>query len=259
MKQFTALLQKINEKLALPQPAKSRIVLEIAADLEDLYLVYRSKGLDEEQARKKAEEKIDLTDDTLAELVRIHESPLRKWMDRISEQAQTRWERILLCCMILFISVISIQAVTQTEILQEASKFVWPILGIGFIAIALSIPKFYTLYIKKDHSVRRLRKGLPLLLFLGIGNLLTGMLGYYIELAISGSKSMFVGLMGIICIRFDTGTQQIPNVTAWLIRSSSMIMICLLLTMLIGLIWFILWNKVQKIEKAEAELVLKET
>ncbi len=34
----------------LPQPAKSRILLEMAADLEDLYEVYREQGLGDEVA-----------------------------------------------------------------------------------------------------------------------------------------------------------------------------------------------------------------
>jgi hypothetical protein len=258
MRRFTSLLQNINKKLDLPQPARSRIILEIAADLEDLYQVYRGQGMDEKQAEQKTQEKMDLTDEALAELVKIHESSFRRWMDRISEQARTRWERILLVCMIVFIAAISMQALTTTEILRQTSQFVWPIIGIGFLAIALSIPKFYSLYIKKDHSVKRIHKGLPLLLFLGLGNCAFGMLGYYIELGLSGSRSMFAGSMNILCIRLDADPKRISDIAAWLIRSSSMIMICMLLTMLIGLIWFVLWNKVQKIELAESEIVLKD-
>lgn len=257
MNHFLPLLQSIHTKLNLPQPAKSRIILEIAADLEDLYQVYRSKGLNEEDAAQRAREKIDMTDEALAELVNIHSSPLQKWMDRISNQARTRWERIVLFCIIVFITAISYQAVITTEILRLTSPFVWPIMGIGFISIIVAIPKFYTLFIKKDYSVKRLRKGLPLLLFLGGADLCLGILGYYVELGLAGGKTMFVGLMGILCIRFETNPQRISQITDWLIRSTSMIMICMLLTLLIISSWFILWNKVQRIEQAEAEILLK--
>lgn len=59
MNPFNPLLKRINDKLDLSQPAKSRIVLEIAADLEDLYRIYRDRGLSEEEALHKAQEKED--------------------------------------------------------------------------------------------------------------------------------------------------------------------------------------------------------
>ena len=35
MKRFTSLMQEIEAKIDLPQPVKSRILLEIASDLDD--------------------------------------------------------------------------------------------------------------------------------------------------------------------------------------------------------------------------------
>ena len=37
MKRFTILLTEINEKLKLPQPQKSRIIWEIADDIEETF------------------------------------------------------------------------------------------------------------------------------------------------------------------------------------------------------------------------------
>ena len=44
MKQFTPILKRINERLNLPQPTKSRIILEITCDLEDAYDFYLENG-----------------------------------------------------------------------------------------------------------------------------------------------------------------------------------------------------------------------
>jgi len=60
MTQFTPILKRINERLDLPQPTKSRIILEIASDLEDTFRFYLQKGLDEQESFQKAEEKFDL-------------------------------------------------------------------------------------------------------------------------------------------------------------------------------------------------------
>ncbi len=53
MKQFESQLKKINNKLDLPQPVKSRIVLEIAADMEDTFNFYFDKGMNEKDALQK--------------------------------------------------------------------------------------------------------------------------------------------------------------------------------------------------------------
>ncbi len=47
MNRFAPLLKSINARLDLPQPTKSRIILEIASDLEDMYQFYQSQGPDE--------------------------------------------------------------------------------------------------------------------------------------------------------------------------------------------------------------------
>jgi biopolymer transport protein ExbB/TolQ len=50
MRRFTEILRGAAERLDLPQPTKSNVLLELAADLEDLFLHYRSQGQDEEEA-----------------------------------------------------------------------------------------------------------------------------------------------------------------------------------------------------------------
>jgi hypothetical protein len=81
MNRFASLLREVNNRLNLPQPTKSRILLEMAGDLEDLYNFYRGQGLDENEAVQKAEEKIDASYEALAELVEIHQTSYRKLME----------------------------------------------------------------------------------------------------------------------------------------------------------------------------------
>ena len=59
MNQFTPLLKQLNSRLDLPQPQKSRILLEISADLNDLYDLYVSQGHSREEAKQRAEIKFD--------------------------------------------------------------------------------------------------------------------------------------------------------------------------------------------------------
>lgn len=259
MKQFTPLLKSINKRLDLPQPTKSRIILEIAADLDDLYQLYLSRGLEENEAAQKAEEKIDLTDEALNELVQIHQSLFRKLLDKISAQAQSRWEKVAFIFMLLFIVAISVQAIFSTQFLSQASKWIYPVLGMSIAAILISFPKFYQLYIKKDHLLKKIRTGLSLILGMGVLNLVIGILGYVIELLMAeDSALLFVNHLAYIVTTQEAGSgQTLSNITAWMIKTSSLIMFTLVSTISIAFIWYILINKVSKIERAEAAVLLE--
>lgn len=258
MNRFTPLLKKINTKLDLPQPAKSRIVLEIAADLEDLFQFYRNQGLDEKAAMKKVYEKFDVTDEALMELAQIHESVFRKWMDKISERAQNRWEHFVMILILISIALLASKAILSTRFFVNISMFVLPMVGIAFFVMAKFLEKAYYLYIKKDYDIKTLRKGLLPLLVLGSGNIFLGISGYFIELLMTGENAVFTGLLGILCLNPKMGEETTVELAEWLTKSSSMIMVCMLITIFIALILFILWNKIQKIEQAEAACLLEE-
>ncbi|MFH1754248.1 MAG: hypothetical protein ABIA59_00965 [Candidatus Latescibacterota bacterium] len=53
MSRFEGLLKQINGKLDLPQPTKSRILLEIASDLDDMYRVFIQQGMSEQDAAER--------------------------------------------------------------------------------------------------------------------------------------------------------------------------------------------------------------
>ena len=104
MKKFAPLLQSINKNLDLPQPEKSRILLEIGGDMNDMYDLLISQGSNEEQAEQKVKEKFEMTKKSLSELVDVHQTGFRRWMDKLSAQAQSRWERVILSIFILFLT-----------------------------------------------------------------------------------------------------------------------------------------------------------
>jgi hypothetical protein len=60
MARFSSIIRDLNSRLDLPQPARSRVLLEIHADLEDLYEFYLQKGAEAAEAEKMAEERLGL-------------------------------------------------------------------------------------------------------------------------------------------------------------------------------------------------------
>ena len=101
MSRFNLFLHRTGERLALPKATRSLILVEIASDLEELFDHYVQEGLSEDEAAARAEEKVDMSDEALAELVRIH-SDARSWTDRIARRTQPFWEQIAMVLIVLF-------------------------------------------------------------------------------------------------------------------------------------------------------------
>lgn len=261
MNRFHDFLEGINNKLEIPQPMKSRIILEIAADLEDLYQHYRKQGINEDTAAKKAQEKIDFSNEALRQLTHIHASSLQKYLDKLSEHAQTRWERSFLGIIFLTICVPSVYQLVATDFFRNASLFIWPILLIHVFAIFIFILKSYQIFIKKDHAKYKIYKGLSLIFISAAGSFFVTICGYFIELYSLKSENLFYAMNPFLLVLLNLdkpGHYDILNqVSQWLIRSSSMVMFGLLASIFILLLWFVLSLKVKRIEEAESSAFLK--
>ena len=258
MKRFAPILEELNQKLDLPQPQKSRIILEIAYDLEEAYNAYRQQGLSHGEAFAKAQEKFAVNDASLAELVRIHQAPFKRWANQLSQRTLRRWERITLLLILLFISALSAQTILQTPFMQRTSPWAWPILAIFAAIVALALAKFYQLYIKKDHKIHRLRKGLPLLLFLALASLFLGILGYFVELVAGNHSSLLfeTQLFFIISSHAPGIGLALHEAVQWMLKTASLILISMFATMVASLLWFVLFNKAVRIEQTEALTLL---
>jgi hypothetical protein len=72
MSPFAAELRALAARLDLPEPVRRRVLLEVAADLEDLYAAGLAGGLDERAARARALERVELDDEAIAQLAQVH-------------------------------------------------------------------------------------------------------------------------------------------------------------------------------------------
>ena len=66
MTRFANLLSRIRNRLDLPQPTKSRILLEISSDLEDAYHYYMDQGMTHQEAKKKTLVIFDIDDASIS-------------------------------------------------------------------------------------------------------------------------------------------------------------------------------------------------
>lgn len=260
MDPFKTLLININNKLELPQPTRSRIILEIYADLNEAYKVFRNQGMSEEDAIEAAREKFDLDNNSLKELMRVHQTSYRRWFDHLSDQAQTWWERVILIGLITFIIISGRATIMNIPLVVETSPFVWVILLVAIIALGVFLLKIYQIYIKKEYHLKKVKKGVPFLLFSAGLSLSLCLWGYFWELYNFKEYGHILETKMIYLLH--TGHPSFPSIfkelLQWMIESSSFVMIGMLVSIIIALMWYILITKISKIEEAEAAILLAE-
>ena len=260
MDPFKTLLMNINNKLELPQPTKSRIILEISADLNDAYHTFQSQGMSEKEAIEAAKQKFDLDKRSLNELVHVHQTSFQRWFDHLSTPAQTWWERIILICLLTFVIISGSVTIMKVPLVEQASPFVWIIFILAIIACAVFLQKIYQIYIKKDHRLINVKRGVPFLLFISGLSLGSCMWGYYWQLYNFKEYGHILETKMIYLIHtehpfFPTVYKELID---WMIESSSFVMIGMLVAILIAFMWYLLMIKISKIEEAEAAVLLGE-
>lgn len=246
MNHFADLLEQTSARLELPQPTKSRILLELAADLEDLYQFYRTEGLAESEAIARAQEMLDFSDATLAQLAEIHTTPFRRFLDRLSLQAQSRWERGALIALFLIILVLSGPQLFATRLFTHANALAWPLVASSVGALFIALQRIYTLYIKRDHQVHHLRVGLMPLIGLAAFDLLLGVAGFFIK-----SRATLGPLLRGEAISLA------PSLIGWLFQALALMTIALTAALLTAMLWFLLASKVASVERAAAAHLMR--
>ena len=232
MSRFNVFLSQTGERMALPKATRSLILVEIASDLEELFNHYVQQGLSEEEAVTRAEEKVDMSDEALTELVRIH-SDARGWTDRVTRRVQPFWERIALALIVLFF-IASTTLDHGVHPFAQLTGFIWPIIGILLALVVFFIVQMVRF---SDHqSPRRLRDSLVTPLFLGAASLVVGFAGAGIELYRA-------------LLRMATDPEHAaPLFANAVLGSTATLLIALIVALGAGVAWFVLAGRVARLE-----------
>lgn len=238
---FAAVLQRVEARLTVPQPARSRILHEMAADLEDLYAAYRARGLDEDTALRRAETALGASPEAVDELVMVHRPAWERLLERFSSGAGSRVERGLLTGITLAGLVVAGAALARQGILAHASPFLWPVLLLAAGAAILAGAVFFRLFVKQDHTRARVRAGLSPLLVLASTTVLVAAFGFAWEIyRIAGDVSQ----LGVVS----------ANVLLPRLRRASEVLALGLTAGLGGVLaWLHLRQRILIIEAAEAD------
>ena len=257
MSRFSSLLNDINDRLDVPPQVKARIILEIAADLDDAFDYFRQQGLSEAEATAQAQEKFILDEDTIAELSIIHQPLMKKWLDKVAVYTENRWERAALILTLLVLVVLSGQSLAKVHFFENAGLFVWPILGVAIAGIIQFFIKFQTFFNRKALKAHTLRKGIDTVAYLGAFSIALGFTGYFYELFRTGMNTVFPGgsLITMICTVVES-QQQLTDIYTCFVTSATVMTASLLTALFLALLWFVLNNKATAMEMKKAASLL---
>jgi len=246
MNRFADVLNQARDRLDIPEPSRTRIVLEMAADLEDSYRYFLDQGHEEAEATRLAKEAFGTSEEALRHLSKVHGSGIGGMADRVSGQAGQVWARILLVVLVVFEIWLAVLVLTEEVFRVYVSPFVWPVAGLAVVAFAFTLWKLVQIFSRSGREISRLRSGLGVLLFCS---------GASLAVSVSG---LLYHLQRFFRLNYETAPESLfMNFAGWMITMSSMMTISLLVAILSALVWFVLSNVVARAEMREMELLLE--
>ena len=115
----------------------------------------------------------------------------------------------------------------KVTLVEQASPFVWIIFIMAIIACAVFLQKIYQIYIKKDHRLINVKRGVPFLLFISGLSLGSCMWGYYWQLYNFKEYGHILETKMIYLLHTTDSTFPVVfrELIDWMIESSSFVMI----------------------------------
>lgn len=240
MRTFDAELRALAAELDLPEPVRSRVLLELRSDLEAMAAALRERGLGEREARDRALGALLPSEEAVAELGRVHRPVYRRLVDRFSDAGRHRLERGLLAGSVAVYAGGGLAVLASFELLDAPSRFLWPVLGLAILIAVLGAGKLFQLFVAGSHGLPRLRRGLPLLL---------GLAGAVLTVGFGGLAADFYVVAGRV---EGDASRQMMEVLAWLRQDTALIAVAVLAAWAAGLFWLVAELRIARIAQIEA-------
>jgi hypothetical protein len=244
MSRFEHALLDVDSRLTVSEPSRSRILLEIASDMEGLFQAYRSRGMDEPEAEAAALDHFDLSEETLADLVQVHDTTLERSLEELTGPVRGSWARLLMVALAIFVVGGSAAFLMNPDLYRTASRVVLVILPLLTWGLWVAGRQAVTLVRAKGSWSPRLRGGLNRLLGLALTIVLVAGGGLLLEL-----------YLGALRIR-EVPREALIHFVAWLHLASATMVVALSGALMLAFLWFFLDAQTRRLERVASQTLL---
>lgn len=231
---FDAELRALARRLDLPEPVRSRTLLELRADLEDMATALRSEGMDEDEARRRSLAMLLPSPAAIAEIRALHR-PLRdRLVDRWSARGRHRLEHGLLAVTATVALGGGLLLLGGLDLLASPSPWLWPVLGIAALVAGVGAAELHP---PTRGGSRSWSTVLPIL---GVAA---------IVVAVGGAIADAWSLAGRLAAAPDAAAS---GILVWLRRDAALLSVSLLVATAAGLVELRLAIRAARVTEAEA-------
>lgn len=181
MERFSHVLRRVDRELEVREPERSRILLELAGDLEDLYREYRKSGYPDREARRRAETWLAPDPGSVARLQYLHTPTLGRLLSSLSEIVRSRVETGALVLLTLVSIAGGLGALWASPLAWPPGPAMAVILAIGGLGTAVAGRHALDVFLSPERGIQ-VPEWIPGLPTLSAAAALTGALGASIHL-----------------------------------------------------------------------------
>ena len=237
-------LRELDARLDLPQPARSRVILEIAADLEDTSRMLTERGLSIDEAREQATRRFEPSGDALREISAVHAAGFQRFLGRFSGASRRRWERVLLVLLFLFLLLGTRVLLPAPDLFANAGPGLLAVVTVTVGALLLSALKLYDAFVRQRQDSRRMRRGLDWIL---------GLAGVDVFVGLS---AFWLGLYGVAGRSTEDPATSLLYLFEWLVEGTATAILALQAAVLLSLLWYLLSRRTETVARFEAEALM---
>lgn len=240
MSRFSQVLRQVEGRLKAPEPERSRILAELAGDLEDLYQAYRERGLAEAEARREAEKWLAPSKAALESLHSVHLPAFDRLLGRLSGTTRGRVELGLVTLVSLTAVGGGFFAVLRSETVSASSPGLLCVAAILAAGLGLGVSQGYLLFVRGDRLAAGWKRKLRRVLVAAGGTALAGALAGGIRLTVTAAPTEAGSGAASFWAQLSTAT----GVTALGLSAS----------LLLALLWLLLRVRAEGVSRARMEL-----
>lgn len=239
MNRFGPVLRRVDRRLQVREPERSRILMEVAADLEDLYRDLRRRGLAEDEARREAEKRLAPAGSAIASLESIHLPATERLLDRLGGTARGRVELAALVLLSLGAAAAGAFGVIRSGTVSPGSPGLWAVAALTAAGLGVGVARGYALFLRGDRFDPEWRHRLDGVLAAAAATAITGLLAAAVRLTVTAP---------------DAAGGASTGAWAALAAASAVAALGLCASLLIALLWLALRIRAEAVTRARAEL-----